>query len=183
MPERWNAHLVSLIGLCLILVACGDGGTTANTALNVAPSAVGWCDEPIIGFSDGGVTPNRTLTTWDDAKGLLGFDPLLPPKVPSGACLFSAGGVVRNPLFGGRFTITYQIPGSGSISLAEVPSQQDIPTPQCDDSGTSTRLSITTCQQTLSGLNVTISSSETADQIRAMLAALRPGIAWVPING
>ena len=167
-----------ICGLILAVVLAGCGGTT--TSASIAPARVPWCGPPIIAFEDDGVAPPATLTTWPAAQKLLGFAPLLPPQLPKDACLSSGGGVVRNPLFGSRFTVVYALPDDGALSIAEVPTQHPTPQPQCSAAQPSSATVIATCQQTQGGINVTIASSLSEDQIRALLASLRPDVAWVP---
>jgi hypothetical protein len=160
------------------MVACG--GTTTTSQSGVALNQVPGCGQPIIAFEDDGVAPPATITDWPTAAKLLGFTPLLPPRVPTGACLASGGGVVRNPIFGSRFTVTYALPNDGALSIAEVPSQQDIPTPLCSAAQPSSSATVATCQQTQHHLNITIASSLSSDQIRSLLASLQPRTDWVP---
>jgi hypothetical protein len=133
---------------------------------------------PNITFEDDGTSPSATINDWRHAQSLMGFTPLLPPSLPVGTCLAAVGGVARNPTFGGRFLITYELPDHGALSIAESPKLQDIPTPQCSSGAGS----ITTCRQTQNGLDVTISSTQTEAQLRSLLGSLHPDSAWVPRN-
>jgi hypothetical protein len=173
-----SSTLQFLGSLILAIVLAGCGGTT--TAAGIAPARVSWCGKPVIAFEDDGVAPPATITSWPAAQKLLGFAPLLPTQLPRNACLSSGGGVVRNPLFGSRFTVIYALPDDGALSIAEVPTQHPMPQPQCSAAQPSSTVAIATCQQTQGGINVTIASSLSADRIRALLASLRPNVAWVP---
>ena len=168
-----------LLSVALLLVACASSVARPS---GIALGKVAWCGQPTIAFQDDGVTPAATLTDWSQASPLLGFVPLLPTRVPTGACLVSAGGVVRDPVFGGRFTIIYALPQAGALSIAETPAQQSIPTPQCSAEQTSTSTPLATCQQTLAGLNVTIFSSLSTTQIHTLLATTGPATDWVPVK-
>ncbi len=177
MKRHWSWWgILSLAGM---LVGCAGSSTT--TTMGIAPNQVGWCDQPIIAFEDDGVSPAANLATWDQAQGLLGFVPLLPARIPGGACLASAGGVVRNPVFGARFNIIYELPQSGALTLAETPQQQGNGQMQCS-AVPSTTTTLATCQQTLHGLNVTMLSTLSLAQVRALLTSVQPNAAWVPIN-
>lgn len=169
-------YLGGLCSLALMLAGCGH---SAASVTDVALARVGWCAQPTIAFQDDGVTPAATLTQWEQARSLLGFVPLLPGRLPTGACLVSAGGVVRDPVFGGRFTIIYALPQAGALSIAETPAQQNIPAPECGTAQTGST-PLATCQQTLRGLNVTIFSSLPITRIQTLLASTQPTAGWVP---
>jgi hypothetical protein len=171
ISSQWRILLCVAVTLC-----AGCASDTGHTPPGIAPDRVSWCNAPDVTFEDDGTSPSATIKDWKHAQPLLGFTPLLPPTLPTGTCLAAAGGVVRNSTFGGRFIITYELPDHGALSLAESPKLQDIPTPQCSaDTG-----SITTCRQTQHGLDITISSTQTAAQLRSLLASLHPDAAWVP---
>jgi hypothetical protein len=176
--RRYRWAIAFIVVLAYLMTACGS--TTSTTASGIPLNQVPGCGQSIIAFEDDGVAPPAMITDWPTAAKLLGFTPLLPPRVPDGACLASGGGVVRNPIFGSRFTLTYELPYDGALSIAEVPTQQNIPTPQCSAAQPSSSATIATCQQTQHGLNITIASSLSADQIRALLATLQPRTDWVP---
>ena len=167
-----------MLSVALLLAGCASSRIPPT---GIVLAHVAWCAQPTIAFQDDGVTPAATLTDWAEASPLLGFVPVLPARVPNGACLVSAGGVVRDAVFGGRFTIIYALPQAGALSIAETPSQQSIPTPQCSAEPTSTSTPLATCQQTVSGLNVTVFSSLTVTQIRALLMTAQPAADWVPL--
>ncbi len=168
-----------LRGLALMLGLLLAGCAASPTVAGMPPSHAAWCSAPIVAFEDDGVAPAATLTAWAEAAPLLGFTPLLPQHIPSGACLASVGGEVRNPIFGSRFTIIYALPQDGALTIIETPKQQDILDPQCDTTtGASTPTA--TCQQTQGSLNITISSSLSVAAIRALLTALSPNVAWLP---
>ncbi len=179
--SRMALGIVMMLGVCA-LAGCGSSSTRTSTTApfaGIAPSAVRWCSTPTIAFEDDGTAPPSILPSWAQAKPLLGFTVELPPLIPKDACLVSGGGVVRNPTFGSRFTVLYALATTGALSIAEVPKSQDIPQPQCD-AEQSGNAPIATCQQTINGLNVTISSSLTFDQVRYLLASLKPNVDWVP---
>lgn len=167
---------VALLAMMLLSAGCsGQSDTSGDIPLTHIP----WCSQPTIAFEDDGAVPPADLTIWQQAQPLLGFAPQLPPRLPAGACLASVGGVVRNPVFGGRFTITYALPHGGALSLAETPQQRPIATPECS-TGPAAATPITTCQQTRAGLNITLSSSQSADHVQAVLAQLQANVPWEP---
>ncbi len=171
------AGLIRCVLLFIITALCaGCASDTNHAPSGIAPDRVSWCSAPDITFEDDGTSPSTTIKDWPHAQSLLGFTPLLPPSLPAGACLAAAGGVVRNPTFGGRFIITYELPDHGALSLAESPRLQEIPAPQCSTGAGS----ITTCRQTQTGLDITISSTQSAAQLRSLLGSLRADAAWVP---
>lgn len=174
IPRR--VHYVAFLAVLALGAGCSSQSDTRD---GVALAHIPWCSQPTIAFEDDGAVPPADLTTWKLAQPLLGFSAHLPSRLPAGACLVSAGGVVRNPVFGGRFTITYALPQGGALSIAETPQQHAIANPQCS-TGPAAATPITTCQQTRDGLNITISSSQSADQVRAVLAHLQVNVAWEP---
>lgn len=146
-------------------------------------SHLNWCQEANIRFEDDATTPTAILTTWDQAQAALGFAPLLPPALPSGSCLLAAGGTLHDPIFGGRFSITYRLASGAPLSIAEAQEAQPLPAIQCSANGaTGSTIAITTCRQTQGGLDITISSTQPEAQTRALLAILQPKVAWVPLT-
>jgi hypothetical protein len=169
-------------GLALLLFGLSLAGCAASaTAAGMPPSQAAWCGAPIVAFEDDGVAPAATLASWTQAAPLLGFTPLLPSHIPTGACLASAGGEVRNPIFGSRFTVIYALPRDGALTIIETPKQQDILDPQCDTT-TGAAAPTATCQQTQGSLNITISSSLSVTTVRALLATLSQNMAWLPAH-
>lgn len=169
--------LVACLCLVLMLTACGEASSTTS---GVAPARVAWCAPPTIAFEDDGAAPPATLTKWPQAQGLLGFAPLLPARLPVGTCLVSAGGVVRNPIFGSRFSINYQLAGTGALSFAEVPKPGDAATPTCGGADPVGGVSSAYCQQVIRGVNVTLSSTLPIAQTQQLMAMLVATPDWVP---
>ncbi len=169
-------HFACLAMVCLG-TACGGGSTTAS---GIAPARVAWCATPTVAFEDDGAAPPATLTQWPQAQGLLGFAPLLPARLPVGACLISGGGVVRNPIFGSRFSVNYQLAGTGALSFAEVPKPGDMPTPTCGGADPVGGVSSAYCQQTIRGVNVTLSSTLSIAETQHLMATLQATPDWVP---
>ncbi len=172
------ATLVPCLLITLIATACN--GATSSAPQGVAPARVAWCAPPTVAFEDDGAAPPATLTEWSQAQGLLGFAPLLPARLPAGACLVSAGGVVRNPIFGSRFSINYQLGGTGALSFAEVPKPGDVATPTCGGADPVGGVSSAFCQQVIRGVNVTLSSTLSVAQIQRLMATLVATPAWEP---
>lgn len=171
------ACLALLVGVIGLSAGCASSG--AATTAGIALDRLSWCNKPAIAFEDDGVSPSATIGDWPQAQRVLGFTPLLPPSLPVGACLASAGGAVRNPIFGGRFSITYELAQQGALSLAESPQQQVVPTPQCS-AGTAAPVPLNSCHQTQAGLDITLTSTLAPAQLRTLLGELRASVAWVP---
>ena len=169
-------HMLLVVALCL-LAGCNNG---SSTPAGLAPAQVAWCGTPTVVFEDDGAAPPATLTQWSQAQTLLGFAPLLPARLPIGTCLISAGGVVRNPVFGGRFSINYQINATGALSFAEVPKPGDRVTPTCGSADPIDGVSTAFCQQTIQGVNVTLSSTLAIAQIQHLMATLGATANWEP---
>lgn len=182
-----SAHAVGAT-LCLLvlagmLVGCGGsmlGGTTTSTTTPLA--ALAWCGMPAVQFQDEGTNPATLITVWSRVQPVLGFTLALPPQLPSGSCLVLAGGTVHDPIFGGRFSITYRLPDGGALSLAEAPQTAPLPAVTCSASTTnpSSTVMITTCRATRDGVDLTLSATDNEHQIRNWLASLQPNINWVP---
>jgi hypothetical protein len=162
------------------LAACGP--TAKSSTSGVPLSRLAWCEHPTIAFTDEGVVPAVTITDWARARQAIGFDPLLPPTLPSSTCLVSAGGVAHDPVFGSRFIITYALANHGALSFVESPAQRTLLQPQCSAAATTSSTTIATCQATLQGIEITASGTQSAAALSAQIATLKPGIDWVPAS-
>lgn len=164
----------------LSFAACGS--SSAAPAGNELPlDQLPWCgSHPVIAFTDEAVVPNTVITDWATAQKRITFTLLLPATLPGGSCLLAVGGVVGDPIFQSRFSITYALPGAASLSIAETPAGAAIPQPICSASKDAA-LSSATCQLTTSNVNVTISGKQqTSASLQAILKELRSGITWKP---
>jgi len=160
---------------CLLAAGCGATMTTPPPSLDRVP----WCGTPTIAFQDEGVAPSVTITDWPHAQPGLNLLPLLPPSLPKGTCLLSAGGILHDPTFGGRFIITYALPNHGALSIAETPQTVSIASVQCDTS-TLGSTPLSTCQTTQGGLNITTTGTQSIPELRTLLSTLQSGVNWVP---
>lgn len=147
------------------------------------------------------------VSDWQSVKGQLGFTPYLPESLPKGSCLALAGGSIHDPVFGGRFLITYYLPQTGPLSFSEAPkgtsgsnslsgnvqcsqaaqsptsATTPSTTPNATSSGTPTATpvpALTVCLGTISGTNVSVASAQSPTSLQAMFKALQPNVAWVP---
>jgi hypothetical protein len=195
-----------LLTLLLGVAACASGpgpGPDGGVSLDQVP----WCDQPSINFQDDGKLTRPMVSDWKSVKGQLGFTPYLPASLPKGSCLALAGGSIHDPVFGGRFLITYYLPKTGPLSFSEAPKsasgsnalsdkvqcsqagQGATPsatasgTPGAAGSGTPTATAapaLTVCLGTISGTNVSVASAQSPADLEAMFKALQPNVEWVP---
>jgi hypothetical protein len=196
----------ALVALALGLAACAGGQSSSSQQL--ALSQVPWCDQPSINFQDDGKLTPSTLTDWSTIKRELGFTPYLPTALPKGTCLALAGGSVHDPIFGGRFLITYYLPGTGPLSFSEAPktansgghlasgvqcSQSTFGSTPTAGSATSTAgatpaatntpaAPLTICLGTVSETNISIASAMSPQNLQTLYKGLQPNVSWVPAS-
>jgi hypothetical protein len=194
----------AMLALALGLAACASGQSTASNQLALAQ--VPWCDQPSINFQDDSKLTPATLTDWTSIKGQLGFTPYLPATLPKGTCLALAGGSVHDPIFGGRFLITYYLPGTGPLSFSEAPKNASTgghlasglqcsestasatatpagatPTASTTPAPTSTPTApLTICLGTVSDTNISIASAMSPAALQTLYKELQPNVEWVP---
>jgi hypothetical protein len=161
----------------------------------LALTNVPWCDQPTITFQDDGKLSHPTLTDWSVVKSQLGFTPYLPTALPKGTCLVLAGGSIHDPVFGGHFRITYNLPTVGPLSFSEAPkhtgqtdSQSDKaqcseatsgPTPAATPTATPSA-PLAVCLGVIANTNVSIASAQPANALESLFNSLRPNVNWVP---
>jgi hypothetical protein len=193
---------------------------SSPTADAVKPASVKWCTKPAMLFRDqsasnvptavnqGAATPinstlppaNGTPTTlkdWATFKANAGFTIFLPPTLPPGACLVSASGTLRDPVFGANFTIGYLLPGGDSISLSEAPVRTQNNTFQCtpdtaQSNGTSKDATPTPtptgqaplqlCTGARGTTNIVFSARGTATDLQKFFELLQADVEWVPVS-
>lgn len=192
------AGSVLLLTLMLGLAACASSaGPAPDTGLTL--THVPWCDQPSINFQDDGKLTRPMVSDWQSVKGQLGFTPYLPASLPKGTCLALAGGSIHDPVFGGRFLITYYLPTTGPLSFSEAPKSTSgsnaLPdkvqcsqaaqsaTPNSTGSGTPTPTPVpplTVCLGTISSTNVSVASAQAPKDLQTMFNALQPNVDWVP---
>lgn len=186
--------LVALLGGCAFF-----GGSSATTSAQSERdlSQLAWCDKPLVEFQDDGSTSQATLTKWDDVKGQLGFTPYLPSSLPTGTCLVVVGGSIHDPIYGGHFSITYDLPGTGPLSFSEAPKRPNLgssfqctqtapsgtPTPQSGTPTPGAQNGVTTiCLGVISGTSISIASRQSQDELKSLFNSLQANVAWVPAS-
>jgi hypothetical protein len=184
--------------VALALAGCSlFGGDTKATSDQAGLSQLTWCDKPLVEFQDDGQTPQTTLTHWDDVQGQLGFTPYLPTTLPKGTCLVVAGGSIHDPIYGGHFSITYDLPGTGPLSFSEAPKRPNLdsslqctqapggtPSPQPTSSGQGTpgaqAGATTVCLGVISDTSISIASRQSQSELQSLFGSLKPNVSWVP---
>jgi hypothetical protein len=161
----------------------------------VALAQIPWCDQPAVSFQDGGKVSNPAVADWSAVKGQLGFTPYLPPTMPKGTCLALAGGSIHDPVFGGRFLITYYLPSTGPLSFSEAPKNSGAEgklsdkvqcsqaaqsaTPPATPTATPAQ-PLTICLGTISGTSVSVASALSGSELERIFGKLQPNQDWVP---
>lgn len=184
------ALLVALSGCSLF-----GGDSSSNNSNGVSLNQLPWCDRPLINFQDNSTTTQATLTSWDDVKGQLGFTTYLPTTLPKGSCLVLAGGSIHDPIFGGQFKITYDLPNGVPISFSEAPKRPNIPekltciqgstdlgTPVSTPASPSSADTTTICLGVIANTSVTIASRQSQNDVQALFQSLKANVDWVPAN-
>ncbi|HLZ21878.1 MAG TPA: hypothetical protein VKQ30_07140 [Ktedonobacterales bacterium] len=194
--------LVSLSALVLVLLVAlagcdlfGGGSSSGNNTNNVALSQLAWCDKPLINFQDNSTTNQATLTKWDDVKGQLGFTTYLPTTLPKSSCLVLAGGSIHDPIFGGQFKITYDLPNGVPISFSEAPKRSGVSdkltcvqgtsgsatqtaTPATQTPGSDTSI----CLGVIANTSIAIASRQSQSDLQNVFKSLQADVDWVPAN-
>jgi hypothetical protein len=175
------------------------GKAVTPTSTTTALARLHWCDKPLMVFRDlaASGTPGvkagnpTTITDWSVVEPRLGFTVYLPATLPTGSCLVSASGTVRDPILGSNFVIGYILPDHSSITLSQAPQRTQSTAFQCSlvpsTSGTKATPTPTTSQgptQFCSGArgstNIVFSSSGKTAALQQFFNALQPGVDWVP---
>lgn len=188
------ALLVALAGCDLF----GGGSSSSPTSNAVALNQLPWCDKPLIDFQDNSTTNQATLTEWADVKGQLGFTTYLPANLPKGSCLVLAGGSIHDPIFGGQFKITYDLPNGAPISFSEAPKRSGILSKLTCSQGTSdfgtpaaTPATQTTqtpssntsiCLGAIADTSISIASLQAQSDVQSLFKSLQANVDWVPAN-
>ncbi len=218
-----------LLGLSMLLTACsgldfGSAGPVApTTAATPAPETLArlhWCGKPAMTFRDEAVpstttsssgtaagapplgpangTPT-TITNWSQVKANLGFTIFLPSTLPSGTCLLSVLGTLRDPIFGSNFTITYILPAHDSITLSQAPLRSQNTAFQCSIAPNTTsgggaakggtpaaQSTITSQVQLCTGVrdktNIVFSARGATATLQHFFQDLQPDIEWIPAS-
>ena len=195
--------LVVALAAALALGGCDlGGGPSAGTPQSTAVklNQIPWCDRPFISFQDDSTTARTTISSWSSVKDQLGFTPYLPVTLPKGTCLALVGGSIHDPIFGGHFDITYNLPQSGSLSFSEAPKRDNLGSSvQCVVSAqqpeatqpavtptpgqpTATPLPPKTevCLGVIENTSVTLAARQSASDLQTLFKSLKPGQDWQP---
>ncbi|HEY7834842.1 MAG TPA: hypothetical protein VIG30_14810 [Ktedonobacterales bacterium] len=209
MPRRARLWARAALGgasvalLALALAACNGSTAPAPGPNSLSLSQVHWCDQPSVNFQDDGKLSHPILTDWNQVKDQLGFAPYLPASMPKGTCLALVGGSIHDPIFGGHFRITYDLPGNVPLSFSEAPKQtvvnnlgngvqcsQVAPAPTIAPVGTpngtpqptpSPALSV--CVGNIANTNVSLASPQPSATLQQMFSGLQANPDWVPQQG
>ena len=187
----------------LALAACSGSTGPGPSPNTLSLTQVPWCDQPSITFQDDGKLSHPIVSDWSAVKGQLGFTPYLPTSMPKGSCLALVGGSIHDPIFGGHFRITYNLPGNLPLSFSEAPKQsasnlgsgvqctQVAPTsaPTTAPSGTPSATPAATpspplsvCVGNIANTNVSLASPQTSAALQHLFSGLQPNVDWVPQN-
>jgi hypothetical protein len=147
----------------------------------VALTQIPWCDSVSINFVDSSSVNQDSITSWSAVSDQLGFTPYLPKTFPKGTCLVLAGGSIHDPIFGGHFDITWNLPGNVPMSFSEAPKRADLGSSlQCAGSTQQAKTEI--CLGTQGDTGITIASTESADAIQSLFHALAADVEWLPAS-
>jgi hypothetical protein len=190
------AVLVVALAGCTLFGGNSGGGTTSSSETSLAQLA--WCDSPLIEFQDDSKTPQSTLTIWDDVKDQLGFTPYLPGTLPNGSCLVLAGGSIHDPIYGGHFSITYNLPATGPLSFSEAPKRSSLDSKlQCTQTATGASTTptasatgtpgtqngaATVCLGVIANTSVTIAARQSQSDLETLFGMLKANVDWVPTS-
>lgn len=174
---RGSGLTLALAGLLLLAGCTLFNGGSATAA---SPSQVPWCDaHSSPAFQDNSSASHTVLTNWSDVKDQLGFTVYLPSSLPKGSCLALAGGSIHDPIFGGRFQITYTLPNVGPMAFSEAPKRPNMSDKvQCLSSAADAKTTI--CEGVVNGTDVTIAARETSQQLQSVFSSLQANVDWVP---
>ena len=169
-----------LLAALLLLGGCSlGGGSTVAAKATLLPDQVPWCDTVSVTFIDDASSTQSTLTNWQSVSTQLGFTPYLPTTFPRGTCLVLAGGSIHDPVYGGHLVITWNLPGNVPLSFSEAPKRATLGNSlQCAPSSQQAGTSI--CLGTVGNTGITIASSQSATQVKALFTTLQPNVNWVP---
>ena len=88
---------------------------------------------------------------------------------------------MHDPIFGGHFVVTWNLPGNVPVSFSEAPKRADLGSSlQCAASTQQSNTSI--CLGTMGGTGITIASTESSARSRASFRQLQPNVDWVPAD-
>jgi hypothetical protein len=175
----WGA--ACLTALLLILGGCSVGGGSGSPTQSneLALTQIPWCDSVSINFIDSSSVNDNSITSWSAVSNQLGFTPYLPKTFPKGTCLVLAGGSIHDPIFGGHFDVTWNLPGNVPMSFSEAPKRAGLGSSvQCAGSTQQSKTEI--CLGTMGDTGITIASTESASSIQSLFQSLSPNVDWLP---
>ena len=134
------------------------------------------------------------LKDWNTLKALLGFSVFLPTGLPTGSCLLSASGAVRNAVSGSNFTLTYLLTDQTALTLTQVPQGDKQVAFQCSAmpnisvSGSVARMAgngtptagVQICTGTHGTTNITFSANWDKQKSWEFFQDLQPNENWMP---
>jgi hypothetical protein len=86
---------------------------------------------------------------------------------------------VHDPIYGGRMSITYELPGSVPVSFSEAPKRANLGDAlQCQASATDANTSI--CIGAIANTTITIAARESQGDVQTLFHALQANVDWVP---
>jgi hypothetical protein len=179
------------------------GKVQKPTPTTMALSKLHWCDKPLMVFRDlaASGTPGTssgnptTVTDWTQVRLKLGFVIYLPATLPTGSCLVSASGTVRDPILGSNFVIGYVLPDHSPITLSQAPQRSQSAAFQCspasDTGGTPPKTGTPKtapvaadptqfCSGVRGSTNIVFSSRGKTDTLQQFFNALQPDVDWIP---
>ena len=199
----WAALGGATIALATLAVAaCSSATGPAPSPNSLLLTQVPWCDEASITFQDDGKLSHPIVSDWNAVKTQLGFTPYLPTTLPKGSCLALVGGSIHDPIFGGHFRITYNLPGNVPLSFSEAPKQTaagnlgngvqcsqvaPINVPTVAPSGTASTTPsptasppLSVCVGNIANTNVSVASPQPGADLKTLFSGLQPNVDWVP---
>src|SRR6266516_2540165 len=179
------------------------GKAATPTPTTTALARLHWCDKPLMVFRDlaASGTPGvkagnpTTITDWSVVEPRLGFTDYLPATLPTGSCLVSASGTVRDPILGSNFVIGYILPDHSPITLSQAPQRSQSAAFQCspasDTGGTPPKTGTPKtapvaadptqfCSGVRGSTNIVFSSRGKTDTLQQFFKALQPDVDWIP---
>jgi hypothetical protein len=173
-----SSGMIAALGGLLLLAGCTlfNGGSASTNP----PAQTPWCDSHSAPrFQDNSTSAQTVLTNWSDVKDQLGFTVYLPASLPKGSCLALAGGSIHDPIYGGHFEITYNLPNTGPLAFSEAPKRANMKDQvQCVASPQDSKTTI--CQGVINGTSVTLAARQTQSQLQSVYSSLQANVAWVP---
>ena len=189
----------------LALAACNNSTGPGPGPNTLTLAQVPWCDQPSVTFQDDGKLSHPIVSDWSLVKSQLDFTPYLPTTMPKGSCLALVGGSIHDPIFGGHFRITYNLPGNLPLSFSEAPKQTVVNNlgnglqcsqvaplggPTATPNGTPNATPVATaspplsvCVGNIGNTNISMASPQASTTLQHLFGSLQPNVDWVPQSG